>query len=156
MFILQHKYTAKIREKVVFCHIRIKGWIISVENSVEKNSFPKFAKTQKKSKSSKNQHREKPKKKKAVSYKLKQEYKELSEEMTKAQKVLAALGGAENVESVDACITRLRLEIVDDSKVDEERLKSLGASGVMKSGSSLQVVFGVESDQLKDKIKDLI
>jgi len=35
---------------VVFCHIRIKGWIISVENSVEKNSFPKFAKTQKKSK----------------------------------------------------------------------------------------------------------
>ncbi|MFO7819401.1 MAG: PTS transporter subunit EIIC, partial [Halanaerobacter sp.] len=82
--------------------------------------------------------------------------KGLSDEMIKAQKVLAALGGAENVESVDACITRLRLEIVDDSKVDEERLEGLGASGVMKSGRSLQVVFGVESDQLKDKIKNLI
>ncbi|MEC9491012.1 MAG: PTS transporter subunit EIIC, partial [Halanaerobiales bacterium] len=74
----------------------------------------------------------------------------------KAENVLAALGGSENLESVDACITRLRLEVVDNSQVEEEELKKLGASGVMKSGSSVQVVFGPESDALKDKIKNIM
>jgi PTS system glucose-specific IIC component len=50
----------------------------------------------------------------------------------------------------------LRLEVVDDSKVDEAELKELGASGVMKSGTSVQVVFGPESDALKDKIKKIM
>ena len=75
---------------------------------------------------------------------------------SKAQAVLEALGGAENLDSIDACITRLRLEVVDNTKVDEEKLKDLGASGVMKSGTSVQVVFGPESDALKDKIKDIM
>jgi len=70
--------------------------------------------------------------------------------------ILAALGGSENLESVDACITRLRLEVIDNSVIDEKKLKSLGASGVMKSGSSVQVVFGPESDALKDKIQNII
>ncbi|TDO86123.1 PTS system D-glucosamine-specific IIA component (Glc family) /PTS system D-glucosamine-specific IIB component (Glc family) /PTS system D-glucosamine-specific IIC component (Glc family) [Halanaerobium saccharolyticum] len=74
----------------------------------------------------------------------------------RAENVLAALGGSENLESVDACITRLRLEVVDNSQVEEEELKKLGASGVMKSGSSVQVVFGPESDALKDKIKNIM
>ncbi|SFL37826.1 PTS transporter subunit EIIC [Halanaerobium salsuginis] len=71
-------------------------------------------------------------------------------------KILAALGGSENLESVDACITRLRLEVVDNTKINEKQLKELGASGVMKSGSSVQVVFGPESDALKDKIKQIM
>jgi PTS system glucose-specific IIC component len=74
----------------------------------------------------------------------------------RAADVLAALGGSENLESVDACITRLRLEVLDNSVLDEKELKRLGASGVMKSGSSVQVVFGPESDALKDKIKSLM
>ncbi|MBM7623808.1 PTS transporter subunit EIIC [Sporohalobacter salinus] len=75
----------------------------------------------------------------------------------KAEQVLKALGGAENIESIDACITRLRLEVVDPDKVNEKSLKQLGASGVMKSGSSsVQVVFGPESDTLKTKIEKLM
>lgn len=74
----------------------------------------------------------------------------------RAGDVLAALGGSKNLESVDACITRLRLEVVDNSVIDEKKLKQLGASGVMKSGSSVQVVFGPESDALKDKIKNIM
>ncbi|MGM0370702.1 MAG: PTS transporter subunit EIIC [Bacillota bacterium] len=79
-----------------------------------------------------------------------------ADEPSKAEAVLAALGGTENLDSIDACITRLRLEVVDDSKVDEAELKELGASGVMKSGTSVQVVFGPESDALKDKIKKIM
>lgn len=74
----------------------------------------------------------------------------------RAADILAALGGDENLESVDACITRLRLEVLDNSIIDEKKLKNLGASGVMKSGSSVQVVFGPESDALKDKIKKIM
>ncbi|RCW49253.1 glucose PTS transporter subunit EIIB [Halanaerobium sp. MA284_MarDTE_T2] len=74
----------------------------------------------------------------------------------KALVTLAALGGSKNLESVDACITRLRLEVVDNAVIDEKELKKLGASGIMKSGNSVQVVFGPGSDALKDKIKSLM
>ncbi|AGB41401.1 PTS system, glucose-specific IIBC component [Halobacteroides halobius DSM 5150] len=76
---------------------------------------------------------------------------------SKPAQILEALGGAENIEDIDACITRLRLALVDDSKVDEAKLKELGASGVMKpGGGSVQAIFGPKSDALKDKIKKLM
>ena len=50
----------------------------------------------------------------------------------KAPAVLEALGGAENIENLDACITRLRVEVADTSKVDKDRLKALGAAGLWK------------------------
>ncbi|GAB6137826.1 glucose-specific PTS transporter subunit IIBC [Halanaerobaculum tunisiense] len=71
--------------------------------------------------------------------------------------ILEALGGAENIEDIDACITRLRLAVADESKIDDDKLKALGASGVMKpGGGSVQAIFGPESDALKDKIKKLL
>lgn len=74
----------------------------------------------------------------------------------KAQKVLALIGGKENIVDVDACITRLRLILKDDKVVDEKGLKNLGAAGVMKLGQgSVQIVFGTQSEQLKDQIKKL-
>jgi PTS system D-glucosamine-specific IIC component len=73
------------------------------------------------------------------------------DERTKA--VIEALGGLNNIEDVDCCITRLRLEVVDDTKIKDKQLKQLGASGVMKvKGGGVQVVFGTESNELKDKI----
>ncbi|SJZ94481.1 PTS system D-glucosamine-specific IIA component, Glc family (TC 4.A.1.1.6)/PTS system D-glucosamine-specific IIB component, Glc family (TC 4.A.1.1.6)/PTS system D-glucosamine-specific IIC component, Glc family (TC 4.A.1.1.6) [Selenihalanaerobacter shriftii] len=78
-------------------------------------------------------------------------------EDSKAASVLEALGGAENIEDIDACITRLRTNLVDGDKVDQDRLKQLGASGVMDAGGgNVQVVFGPESDALKDEIKKLL
>jgi len=74
----------------------------------------------------------------------------------KAEKVLTLIGGKENIVDVDACITRLRLVLKDDKVVDEKGLKNLGAAGVMKLGQgSVQVVFGTQSEQLKDQIKKL-
>ena len=73
-----------------------------------------------------------------------------------ATQILAALGGANNLVHLDACITRLRLQVQDASKVQEGLLKSLGASGTLKSGTNVQVVFGTKSDQIKEQIKRLI
>jgi PTS system N-acetylglucosamine-specific IIC component len=74
----------------------------------------------------------------------------------KATKVVEYIGGKENIKDVDACITRLRLVLHDDTIVDEKGLKTLGAAGLIKPGKgSVQVVFGTESEKLKDEINKL-
>jgi N-acetylglucosamine PTS system EIICBA or EIICB component len=75
---------------------------------------------------------------------------------SKAEQVIAAFGGRENLVNVDACITRLRMEVADRSKVDQARLKSLGAAGVVEVGNSVQAVFGTEAEALKNDIKDVL
>jgi PTS system N-acetylglucosamine-specific IIC component len=75
---------------------------------------------------------------------------------TKAEQVIAAFGGRENLVNVDACITRLRMEVADPAKVDQARLKSLGAAGVIEVGSNVQAVFGTEAEALKNAIKDVL
>lgn len=74
----------------------------------------------------------------------------------KAPAVLEALGGAENIENLDACITRLRVEVADTSKVDKDRLKALGAAGVMEVKGGVQAIFGGNSNTLKNHILDII
>ena len=67
-----------------------------------------------------------------------------------------AIGGRKNIKSLDNCITRLRLEVFDQDKVDEAVLKQLGAKGVVKVGkSSLQVVVGSQVEALTNAMKDL-
>lgn len=73
-----------------------------------------------------------------------------------AYEVLEALGGKSNVKDLDACITRLRVNVHDADKVDKERLKQLGASGVLVYGNSIQAIFGTQSDLLKGWIQDVI
>ncbi len=75
---------------------------------------------------------------------------------TKAEQVIAAFGGRANLVSVDACITRLRMEVADTGKVDHARLKALGAAGVIEVGSSVQAVFGTQAEGLKNEIKDAL
>lgn len=74
----------------------------------------------------------------------------------KAAMILNAIGGERNIVSLDACITRLRLIVVDSKNVNQEQLKKIGASGIMSSGTNFQIIFGVESDSLKDQIKKII
>lgn len=76
--------------------------------------------------------------------------------MSKAEIILAALGGAGNVEEIEGCITRLRTEVVDASQVDEAALKAAGAHGVMMSGTVVQVVVGSEAESLAEDIQDLM
>jgi PTS system D-glucosamine-specific IIC component len=76
-------------------------------------------------------------------------------DMSQAAKVLAAFGGFENITSVDACITRLRISVNDKSKVDKAKLKSLGAAGVLEVGDNMQAIFGTRAETLKGEILDL-
>lgn len=75
---------------------------------------------------------------------------------SKAEQILAGLGGAENIIDIEACITRLRTEVTDPSKVDQAALKAAGAHGVVASGQVVQVVVGPEADNLADDIEDLL
>ncbi len=74
-----------------------------------------------------------------------------------AQTILEGLGGAENVTSVDNCITRLRLEIKDYLKVDEKKIKSAGVAGVVRpSKTSVQVIIGTQVQHVADEFKKLM
>ena len=66
-----------------------------------------------------------------------------------AEQLVLAFGGKENIASLDACITRLRVGVKDVAKVDQAKLKSLGAAGVVVAGSGIQAIFGTKSDNLK-------
>jgi glucose PTS system EIICBA or EIICB component len=70
--------------------------------------------------------------------------------------VLEALGGKDNIAHLDACITRLRVSVHDIQQVDKERLKKLGASGVLEVGNNVQAIFGPKSDTIKSQIKDIM
>ena len=73
-----------------------------------------------------------------------------------AAQVLAALGGPGNIENLDACITRLRVGVYNMEKVNENQLKALGASGVIKIGNGLQAIFGTLSEILKGDIAEIM
>lgn len=79
-----------------------------------------------------------------------------NEIVEKAPMVLEALGGEENIVSVDACITRLRVEVKDKSKVDKPKLKALGAAGVVEVGNGIQAIFGAKADAYKNEINNIL
>jgi len=74
----------------------------------------------------------------------------------KASKILEAIGGKNNIDAIDACITRLRLNLKDVSLVDKKTLKALGAAGTLIAGNSVQVIFGTQAESIKDDIKGII
>ncbi|SFB26095.1 MULTISPECIES: glucose-specific PTS transporter subunit IIBC [unclassified Bacillus (in: firmicutes)] len=70
--------------------------------------------------------------------------------------ILKAMGGKENIAHLDACITRLRVSVNDAKNVDKDRLKKLGASGVLEVGNSIQAIFGPRSETIKGQMKDIM
>ncbi|AVG14949.1 N-acetylglucosamine-specific PTS transporter subunit IIBC [Chromobacterium sp. TRC.1.1.SA] len=72
----------------------------------------------------------------------------------RARAFIDALGGAANLKSVDACTTRLRLQVASNDKVNEAALKALGSRGLIKpAAGSVQVVLGPEADLIADEIR---
>lgn len=73
-----------------------------------------------------------------------------------AQSILAEVGGAENVKSLTHCMTRLRFELNDYSKVDDKSISSLkGVQGVMKVGNQYQIIIGTHVNKLYDEMNSL-
>ena len=78
------------------------------------------------------------------------------DKMKMAEKLVEAFGGRENIKNLDACITRLRLILNDPSKASDDKLKALGAAGVMRVGSGVQAVFGTASENLKTDMEEYL
>jgi N-acetylglucosamine PTS system EIIB component len=75
---------------------------------------------------------------------------------TKAEKIVAGLGGVDNIDEVEGCVTRLRTEVKDPGLVDEAALKAAGAHGVVKMGNAIQVVIGTDADPLAADIAHML
>ena len=75
---------------------------------------------------------------------------------TKAEKIVAGLGGIDNIEEIEGCVTRLRTEVADADRVDESALKAAGAHGVVKMGTAVQVVVGVDADEIAEDIEAML
>ncbi len=75
---------------------------------------------------------------------------------TKAEQIIAGLGGVNNIVEIEPCITRLRSEVVNASLVSEAVLRAAGAHGVLLAGKIVQVIVGPEADTLAGDIEDLM
>lgn len=74
-----------------------------------------------------------------------------------ATSYIAAVGGSDNLKGIDACITRLRLTVVDSGRVNDVACKRLGASGVVKlNKQSIQVIVGAKAESIGDAMKRVI
>jgi PTS system N-acetylglucosamine-specific IIC component len=74
-----------------------------------------------------------------------------------AARFLTALGGKENITSLDNCATRLRMEVADVARVDDSALKRAGAAGTMKpGGKSVQVIYGLNVQFVKDAMEGIM
>ena len=76
--------------------------------------------------------------------------------MSKAQEILAGLGGKDNIVTLEPCITRLRVELKDASRLNERQLKAAGAMGVLKVGKAVQVVVGPQADNIEQEMRRLM
>lgn len=75
--------------------------------------------------------------------------------MSSPQQILSGLGGATNVAELEACITRLRVEVKDPSAVSEEVLKEAGAFGVVQVDNTVQVVVGPVAEELAEQLNQI-
>lgn len=75
--------------------------------------------------------------------------------MSQANDILRGLGGLSNIDTIEPCITRLRVEVNDPDQVDDDLLSEAGAFGVVQVGNTVQVVVGPSADDLAAEINQL-
>lgn len=73
-----------------------------------------------------------------------------------ALQLVRAFGGRSNIASLDACITRLRVKLNDVTKASSDKLKALGAAGVVIVGDGVQAIFGTQSENLKTEMQEYL
>ena len=73
------------------------------------------------------------------------------------ERIIALLGGRENIELVDACMTRLRVTVKDTAKVaGKDAWKAEGAMGLLVKDNGIQAIYGPKADVLKSDINDIL
>ncbi len=74
-----------------------------------------------------------------------------------ARRYIGAIGGSANLTSIDACITRLRLNVNDSAQVNEAVAKRLGASGVIRlNKQSVQIIVGTQAESIASAMKKVL
>lgn len=73
-----------------------------------------------------------------------------------AENIIKALGNSENIETVQACATRLRVSVKDDKLVNEDALKATGALAVINKKGGIQAVYGVKADLLCTEVNSIL
>ncbi|MBA1393197.1 PTS sugar transporter subunit IIABC, partial [Lactobacillus sp. XV13L] len=73
-----------------------------------------------------------------------------------SSQIIAALGGMDNIKTISACATRLRIALKDNNKVNEAVFKQLGSQGVLKVAGGVQAIFGGKADLYSQEINDII
>ena len=73
-----------------------------------------------------------------------------------ALQLVRAFGGRANITALDACITRLRVSLKDVTRANAEKLKALGAAGVVVVGDGVQAIFGTQSENLKTEMQEYL
>ncbi len=89
-------------------------------------------------------------------YNKKKEQKEEKTAHAVSRLILDGLGGRENIATLDCCATRLRVTVKDPTLVSDTRLRESGASGVIRKGSGVQVVYGPQVTVIKSELEDYI
>lgn len=75
---------------------------------------------------------------------------------TRTQKIIEGLGGKENINTVENCFTRLRVNVLDSSKINEALLNQTGNSGIFKKGNNIQVIYGIEVPQIRKEVDEAL
>lgn len=74
----------------------------------------------------------------------------------RAMELITAFGGSKNILGLDACITRVRVQVGDPAKVDQEKLRAMGAAGVLVVGDGVQAIFGPLSENMKTEMEAVL
>lgn len=70
--------------------------------------------------------------------------------------IVKGIGGRENLVDLDCCVTRLRVTVKDETKIDEAALKRSGAAGIIKHGENIQIIYGPKVTNIKSKLEDYL
>ncbi|WP_367569454.1 PTS transporter subunit EIIC [Lacrimispora sp.] len=87
-------------------------------------------------------------------YKEKKQGGSHDDDLEIGKKIMEAVGGRENVVSIDNCFTRLRLELKDMEKINEELLKETGSRGIVKRGNETQIIYGTNVNKFRKMLED--
>lgn len=72
----------------------------------------------------------------------------------RSAEIVAGLGGINNISDVDCCATRLRCTVHDPERVEEPLLRATGASGVIKSGQGVQIIYGPQVTAIRSELEE--
>ncbi|AWK50079.1 PTS glucose transporter subunit IIBC [Clostridium beijerinckii] len=80
----------------------------------------------------------------------------LNADREKALTIIKALGGKSNIVTVENCFSRLRVDVIDNSLIDEKTLKTTGAAGVVKKANNIQVVYGLSINKIRTIVDEAL